>query len=155
MNADVYPQVRPRLIWYVLLALVVCAGCTPKHVSWNDTNAMVQPPPQPVQAEADALGYLVVAMRHLGQSGDAEQERFPPIYLYGQDGHFLRKLPDNTEHPTALTPGAYIVLIGETGPLGEFHQIQVQIDNGRTTSVSLADIDQAPEFWAMSRLFSK
>jgi hypothetical protein len=91
----------------------------------------------------DEHGYLVIEMRPGGQPGDSEMERYSPVYLYDQQGNFLSQFPNNTEYPKALRPGEYIVLIGESDPLGPFRQVQVHIDDGRTTTVSLAMIQQA------------
>ena len=135
------------------MALAVLGGCAPQRVRWMDANPDLVPqrPRQEVRAE-QAPGYLVIAMRHLGQPGDQEMERYPPVYVYDRGGQFLAQLPNNTEFPTQLRPGEYIVLVGETDAWGPFHQLQVRIDGGRTTDVSLADIAHAPGLCGLSTL---
>ncbi len=107
---------------------------------------MPQPPPAP-------HGYLSIARKNLGDFSDSDEPvLYPPMYLYDQKGTLLRELPDETDSPVALQPGDYIVIVGESGdPMGEFHQLQVRVVDGETTRVSQADIDRAPEFWALER----
>jgi hypothetical protein len=144
MNKEEGAGVDPRLVGYALVALVFLGGCAPQHALWRDTETIIQPQEPRAETQEGHQGYLVIAMRPGQQPGDAEMERYPPVYLYDQNGNFLNQLPNNTEYPKVLRPGEYIVLIGEADPLGPFRQVQVDIEDGRTTTVSLADIDRAP-----------
>lgn len=151
MNKDTGVGVCRRLLASSFVAAMVASGCTPRHISWIDTYATIEPQVVAGDAPQSGRGYLAIAMQHLGEPSDEDMEHYPPVYLYDHDGHFLSQLPNNTEHPIALPPAQYIVLVGETDPLGEFHQVQVDVVHGETTTVNLADIQHAPQFWAMSR----
>lgn len=152
MRTQVRPMGDVRLARYALIALVTCGGCSPRSPRWTETGMTIQPQPPRAEAREEPRGYLVIQVPpNVGEVGDQEVQHYPPVYLYDQNGTYLEQLPNNTEYPTALAPGAYIVLVGETDPLGEFHQVQVRVENGKTTAVSLADIDGAPHFWELSR----
>lgn len=135
---------QTRRIGFALLAIGVLGGCAPHHVRWRDASAVVEPQGARAATRPEPRGYLVIAMRPGSDPGDEEMERYPPVYLYDRDGRFLTQLPNNTEYPQALRSGDYIVLVGEADPLGPFRQLQVRVEDGRTTSVSLAEIEHAP-----------
>lgn len=128
----------------ILVAFALLGGCTPRHVRWVDTDALILPQGTRVGTQPPPHGYLVMA-KIPGQRPEAEQaERYPLLYLYDEEGHFLEKLADTTEYPKPLHAGDYIVLVSKADPPGSLRQVQVRIEDGRTTTVSLADIDQAP-----------
>lgn len=138
-----------------MAALAVGAGCTPQHVAWTDRSAVVQPHPAQASAPEAPQGYLVLAVPpHVGRTGDHQMPLYPPVYVYDKDGRFIEKLPNNTEHPTPLPAGDYIVLVGETAPLGKFRQVQVRIDGGNTTAVHWSDVAEAHRFCALSHQLS-
>jgi len=155
MSAESCLQVRRRLAGVAMAALVSVAGCTPRAVYWLDSTQAVQPEapkPEPVHSPE---GFLSIKTQHFGESYYDGMESFPPVYLYDRNGNLLSTLPNNTDNPMGLQPGDYIVIIGEsTDPMGEFRQLQVHVADGQTTRVSQADIDHAPEFWALSRWIS-
>jgi hypothetical protein len=155
MNADLCIRVCRRSVGIPVVALVIATGCTPHNISWRDTTTTIQPevmrpePPQPPQ------GFLSIETQHFGEPGDEEEEMYPPVYLYDRNGNLLSQLSNNTDNRMPLPPGEYIVIIGESlDPLGEFRQLQVRVVDGQATRVSQADIDHAPEFWALSRYVS-
>ena len=143
---DVSSSVNAQGCWIAstLVALALLSGCAPRHVSWRSSDDPVLPQGPRVENQQPPHGYLVME-KVPGQKPGAEQmERYPPIFLYDQQGNLLGKLANNTEYPKPLRAGAYILLVGEADPLGPFRQVQVRIEDGRTTTVSLADIDRAP-----------
>ena len=147
--------VRPRSACVAAVVLAMAAGCTPRNIHWMDSDALIQPEMVRVDPQQSPTGYLVVAAQRF-DPGDDEVEMYAPIYLYDQSGKFVVKLPNNSENPMPVRPGDYIVLVGEQmDPAGEFHQVQVRVVEGETTTVSQADIDHAPEFWALSRDLSR
>ncbi len=133
-----------RRIAAVLVALGLLAGCTPQHVRWKNSESPILPEGLPVDAQQPPHGYLVVE-RIPGLKPGAEQaERYRPIFLYDRQGNFVAQLPNNADSPRPLPAGDYIVLVGEADPLGPFRQVQVHIEDGRTTTATLAEIEQAP-----------
>jgi len=154
MHRPLNLHVRPARAAGIALTLLMAAGCTPRNVNWMGETATIQPQPARVEARQQARGYLVIALPPtIGRPGDAEPQHYPPVYVYDQQGRYVEQLWNDTEYPTPLTPGDYIVLIGETDPMGEFHQVQVHVEDGQTTAVSLTDIDRAPQFWELPRMF--
>lgn len=144
--------VRPLLVGGACVLLALTAACSPRHVQWMATDPtvgpqMVQPaPPSPPH------GFLSIVTQHFGEPGDEETETYPPVFLYDSNGNLVTELPNNTDTPMPLAPGNYIVLIGQSmDPVGQFHQVQVRVVDGKTTRVSQGDIDHAPSFWAMFR----
>ncbi len=133
-----------RWIAALVVALGAVDGCAPRHVGWRDSDPTILPQGARVDAQLPPHGYLVMEKVAPQKPGAEQMERYPPIYLYDQQGHFIDQLANNTEYPKPLRAGAYIVLVGEADPLGPFRQVQVRIEDGRTTTVSLADIGQAP-----------
>lgn len=148
--------VRPLSVLAACAALLLVTGCAPRNIYWMDADAEVGPQvPQPTPT-VGPRGYLSVATQHFGEPGDEEPEKYPPVFLYDRSGHWLEELSNNTDRPLALAPGEYILLVGESlDPMGEFRQVQLRIDDGRTTRVNQADIDHAPELWALSRTLSQ
>lgn len=145
-------HVRPGAAIGAIVALLVAGGCTPRHVAWMKSSAVVLPQPPPVRAAEGPHGFLVVAASaSIGEMSDEDVPLYPPVYVYDQAGRYLEQLPSNTEAPTPLSPGEYIVLVGDTDPLGVFRQVQVRIEDGKTTAVSLSDIARAPSFSELYR----
>jgi hypothetical protein len=146
--------VRPALAGGTALALLLVCGCTPQPMHWEGTTPTIGPQAPVAAASPQPKGYLVIQLPPtIGQPGDDEPQHYPPVYVYDRHGQYVQQLWNDTEYPTPLTPGDYIVLVGETDPMGEFHQLQVHVDDGRTTAVSLADIDRAPRFWELLQQF--
>jgi hypothetical protein len=145
MSNDMWRGIQEaRRIATILVALVFVAGCGPRHVRWRDSDPTILPQGARVDAQLPPHGYLVMEKVPPQKPGAEQMERYPPIYLYDQQGTFIGQLANNTEFPKPLRAGDYIVLVGEADPLGPFRQVQVRIEDGRTTTVSLADIGQAP-----------
>lgn len=147
---------RVGLAAAAMAALATSGGCASRHVAWTDRSPVVQPRPSGASPADAPLGYLVLAMpANAALLTDGQMPRYPPGYVYDKSGRYIEDLPNNTEHPTPLQPGEYIVLVGKTDPLGKFHQVQVRIDQGRTTVVGLSDVAEAPRFWELSRRWSR
>jgi hypothetical protein len=89
----------------------------------------------------------------VGDAWDENMQHYPPVYVYDRTGQYVRKLANNTEYPTPLAPGDYIVR--ESDAMGEFHQVQVHIGSGKTTAVTRDDVANAPRFWELSRALAK
>jgi hypothetical protein len=142
------------------LTALFIGGCslTPRNVSWLAKEDVVQPE---VKKAADAAEYvphgsLVMELPpHTEDLSDQDPQHYPIAYLYDSKGQFLEELPPNTRNPITLSPGQYIVLVGDEDPMGEFHQVQIRISENRTTYVNLDQIRHAPSFWSLSRALSK
>ena len=152
MHRDSCVDVR-RVAGIAIAVLAILGGCTPQNISWVASTSTIQPQVPMPQPPPAPHGYLSVERQNLGDFSDSDEAvLYPPMYLYDRNGTLLRELPNENDNPIALQPGDYIVIVGESGdPMGEFHQVQVRVVDGETTRVSQADIDHAPEFWALKR----
>lgn len=144
-NADA--QTDACVVGCVFLALVFLSGCAvvPNHVPWRDRETVIQPEVPKVEMR-EPHGYLVVETDQDNSSGYAGDDsvsraRRYPFYLYDQKGNFLKMVPNDMVSRTAVLPGDYIV-VGRAK--GQLRRVQVRVEDGRTTTVSLADIEQAP-----------
>ena len=119
-----------------LSLLAASAGCAlpPKSAPWrNDQEMIVAQPP-------DALGYLTVETQDFGSPEEGEQphEKF---YLYDQSGRYLSHFPNNNFSPIGLAPGRYVVVSRVSG---QNKRVQVEIKDGFTAYIRLADLKAAP-----------
>jgi len=114
-------------------------------VPWRDSDTVIQPEVPKVEMR-EPHGYLVVETdqdTYSGYTGDdaPSTARRYPFYLYDQKGNFLKMYPNDMVSPTTVLPGEYIVV---SRAKGQLRRVQVRVEDGRTTTVSLADIEQAP-----------
>ena len=123
-----------RLLLLGLFASI--AGCTlpPDTAPWRDDQKTIR------NETPAARGSLVVetAFTEVSDQGD---ELHAPFYVYDPSGRYLTWVPNNSFLPNRLAPGRYVIVSRVSR---QFKRVQVEIQNGATTTIRLKDFKEAP-----------
>ncbi|MBI3854148.1 MAG: hypothetical protein HY293_00495 [Planctomycetes bacterium] len=120
------------------LLLAAAAGCAsaPAKAPWKQDEKTIQPG----AADGGARGRLLVETVFLGM--DNESELHNPFWVYDEQGRCIDRFPNHSMSPVSLPAGRYVVV---TTILLAPRRVQVVVENGRTTRVTLEDFKKAPE----------
>jgi len=125
--------------------LLVLTGCTKQlHVTWHDTQAIIEPVRREPQV-SPARGLLTVySERYLLYNGDIPRMARRPVNVYTVDGQVVAREQDPVgESPLhfALSPGQYIVVARSHG---QWRRVQVDVQSERETVVAETQLAEAP-----------
>jgi hypothetical protein len=116
--------------------LLPTLGCAmrPESAPWRHDQGTIGPTAPPPQ------GSLVVETDVAGSPEDGEipRERF---FVYDQTGRYFSYYPNNHFFPIGLPVGRYVVVSRYSG---ENKRVQVEIQEGLTTHVTLVHFKNAP-----------
>lgn len=137
------PGLHARPLPGVLLALstlLIAGGCStwPPRAPFCPEDPILEPSPVPLPDRAHARGELVVETAPTGFQKGAFPQRYR-FSVFDEHGQYLDCYVNDLMSPVDLPPGRYVVV----SPVGfSEKRVQVLIEAGRMTYVSLSDLRQ-------------
>src|SRR5258706_11646920 len=135
------PSAAPFRILAIFALLTGGFGCSlpPSSAPWKPEQTVVRPQ-APSAGEPRVQGRLVV---ETAETGTAENGKVPhaTYYVFDSQGRYLDRFPNEYRVPVSLPSGLYVLV---SRLPGSYRRVQVEIQDSRTTTVSLKEFQSAP-----------